>query len=180
MVNKTKSIVKQTNLDTDDVDMYDDQSDTDTVNDTDIIIDDIEIDNENLEDVIEVSDDESDKEDEDSDKECYYNFAENSDSDMDGEVFDDDTELENEIIISTRITKPILTEYEFVRILGDRTQQIALGSKPLIKNIDGLSPKEIALLEIKNKIIPLIIERPLPNGLKERWKLSELSQRFVL
>jgi hypothetical protein len=44
----------------------------------------------------------------------------------------------------------------------------------MLKNIDGLSSKEIAKMELKNKIIPLIIERPVPNSGVERWKLSEL------
>ena len=44
----------------------------------------------------------------------------------------------------------------------------------MIKNTEGLSSKEIALLELKNKLIPMIIERPIPNSGVERWKLSEL------
>jgi len=44
----------------------------------------------------------------------------------------------------------------------------------MLKNTVGLSSKEIALLELKNKIIPLIIERPIPNSISERWNLSEL------
>ena len=56
----------------------------------------------------------------------------------------------------------------------DRTKQLTQGAKPMIKNTTGLSHKEIALLELKNKIIPLIIERPIPNSGTERWRLSEL------
>ena len=44
----------------------------------------------------------------------------------------------------------------------------------MIKNTTGLSHKEIAILELKNKLIPLIIERPIPNVGVEKWKLSEL------
>jgi len=44
----------------------------------------------------------------------------------------------------------------------------------MIKNTVGLSHKEVALLELKNKVIPLIIERPIPNVGVEKWKLSEL------
>ena len=44
----------------------------------------------------------------------------------------------------------------------------------MIKNTTGLSDKEIALLELKHKLIPLIIERPIPNAGTEKWKLSEL------
>ncbi len=44
----------------------------------------------------------------------------------------------------------------------------------MIKNTTGLSHKEVALLELKSKVIPLIIERPIPNVGVEKWKLSEL------
>ena len=74
-----------------------------------------------------------------------------------------------------RITKPILTKFERVRILADRTTQLSYGAKTLIKNVSHLSPHEIALIELEKKLIPLIIERPLPNDdKKERWFLREL------
>ena len=44
----------------------------------------------------------------------------------------------------------------------------------MVRDTKGLSTREIALLELKNKVIPLIIERPIPNSAPERWKLSEL------
>ena len=44
----------------------------------------------------------------------------------------------------------------------------------MIKNTSGYSHKEIARMELKHKIIPLIIERPIPNVGTEKWKLSEL------
>ena len=67
-----------------------------------------------------------------------------------------------------------MTKYEKNRIIGDRSKQIALGAKPLIKDASHLSSKEIAELELKHNVLPLIIERPLPNGMKERWRVSEL------
>ena len=66
------------------------------------------------------------------------------------------------------------TKYEYVRLLAERTSQLSEGALPMIDNINGLDYKEIAKLEIENKVIPLIIERPLPNGLKERFRISEL------
>ena len=32
----------------------------------------------------------------------------------------------------------------------------------------------MSILELKNKLSPLIIERPIPNVGVEKWKLSEL------
>lgn len=111
---------------------------------------------------------------------CLYNYA-NNDSDNEIEViFDDDidtgiTDTMKILPPDARITKPFLFKYERVRIIGDRTQQLTLGAKPMIKNIDErLTQKEIAELELENNVIPLIIERPLPNGKKERWYTSEL------
>ena len=121
------------------------------------------------------SDNESKEDEEDTKDKCYQKFSKKSNLDTDidyDEYFIKDTEI---IIIKTgRLTKPYLTKYEKVRILGDRSRQLAQGAKPMIKNTTGLSHKEVALLELKNKVIPLIIERPIPNVGVEKWKLSEL------
>lgn len=109
---------------------------------------------------------------------CIYKYEEGSDEDEDDEViFDDDNEeVISEIMPSDkRRTKPILFKYERVRLIGDRTQQLTLGAKPMVKNIEGLTAKEIAELELKLNVIPIIIQRPLPNGKKERWHISELA-----
>jgi DNA-directed RNA polymerase subunit K/omega len=45
----------------------------------------------------------------------------------------------------------------------------------MIKNIENMDPKVVAKLELEKKIIPLIILRELPNGLIEKWKVSELN-----
>ncbi len=108
----------------------------------------------------------------DEEKKCYSKYALNEGDDIEIEelIADEDFKIKS----SSRISKPILFKYEAVRILSDRAKQLAQGAKPMVKNIEGLSPKEIAKLELKNKVIPLIIERPIPNSGVERWKLSEL------
>ena len=62
-------------------------------------------------------------------------------------------------------------------MLGDRIKQLDLGAKPMIKNVDQLSSKEIALYEIEHGVIPLNIHRPLPNGKIEIWKVSEFTKK---
>ena len=123
------------------------------------------------------SDNESKEEDneEDTKDKCYQKFSKKSNIDTDID-YDEYFIKDDEIIINKtgRLTKPYLTKYEKVRILGDRSRQLAQGAKPMIKNTTGLSHKEVALLELKNKVIPLIIERPIPNVGVEKWKLSEL------
>ena len=79
------------------------------------------------------------------------------------------------IIDKNHKTIPILTKYEKTRILGQRAKQINNGSKPYINVseniIDGYL---IAEMELKEKKIPFIIRRPLPNQTFEYWKIKDL------
>jgi DNA-directed RNA polymerase subunit K/omega len=90
--------------------------------------------------------------------------------------FDDEDNQPKTIIVAPeeRITKPFMTKYEKVRILSDRSTQLARGAKPLIKNTTGLSSQKIAELELENNVMPLKIRRPLPNGKYEIWYTKEL------
>ena len=106
-------------------------------------------------------------------EQCVYNNLE------DEIIIDDDIEVEEkdeEIIVQPedRITKNRLTSYEKVRILGLRAKQISLGAKILLKNYGNRTPLEIAELELKHKVLPFKIKRPLANKHIEIWKLSEL------
>jgi DNA-directed RNA polymerase subunit K/omega len=152
--------------DTDEIDNEDEEIGDD-------INDNIESDTELVEDNDENNDTIDDKKSSNSNvKKCYQKYAFIADNDLDlDEYFTDDP---NKILKSSRLTKPFLTKYEKVRLISVRSKQLAQGAKPLIKNISGLSATEIAMLELKNKVIPLIIERPVPNVGIERWKLSEL------
>ena len=79
------------------------------------------------------------------------------------------------IIDNLHKTIPFLTKYERTKILGLRTKQINQGSAIFVDApkdmIDGYN---IALLELEQKKIPFIIQRPLPNGGSEYWKVSDL------
>ena len=79
-----------------------------------------------------------------------------------------------------RISLNRLTKYEMVRILGERTKQITMGAKPLIKNSKSLSNEQIVNEEFKNNMIPFKIKRPLPNGKFEIWTLDELQKDHLL
>lgn len=128
-----------------------------------------------------------DKEEESGDEECLYNLTKKKniiDIDLEeGEDnFDDEEELEQKNKIASkyvkpdeRVTKPFLFEFERVRILGERAKQLSLGAKPMLKNIENYDPKMIARMELKNKVLPLIILRELPDGRIEKWKVSELN-----
>lgn len=79
------------------------------------------------------------------------------------------------IIDDLHKTIPYLTKYEKARILGQRAKQINAGATPFVKVpenvIDGYI---IAEIELKDKRIPFIIRRPLPNGGSEYWSLKDL------
>jgi len=79
------------------------------------------------------------------------------------------------IIDDLHQTIPFLTKYERARILGQRAKQINSGATPFIKIpeniIDGYI---IAEMELKEKRIPFIVRRPLPNGGSEYWSLKDL------
>ena len=79
-----------------------------------------------------------------------------------------------------RISVNRLTKYEMVRILGERTKQITMGAKPLIKNSKNLTNEQIVNEEFKNNMIPFKIKRPLPNGKFEIWNLDELKKDHLL
>lgn len=72
-------------------------------------------------------------------------------------------------------TIPILTRYERSKIIGLRAKQINSGSELFIdipdNIIDGIT---IANMELKQKKIPFIIRRPLPNGKNEYWDINDL------
>ena len=79
------------------------------------------------------------------------------------------------IIDDLHRTIPYLTKFEKARILGQRAKQINTGATPFVKVpesvIDGYV---IAEMELKEKRIPFIIRRPLPNGGSEYWSLRDL------
>lgn len=79
------------------------------------------------------------------------------------------------IVDNLHRTIPYLTKYEKARILGQRAKQINSGAYPFVKVpenvIDGYL---IAELELKQKRIPFIIRRPLPNGGSEYWSVKDL------
>jgi DNA-directed RNA polymerase I, II, and III subunit RPABC2 len=72
-------------------------------------------------------------------------------------------------------TLPILTKYEYTRILGVRAGQVEQGASLFITVPDTLIDSYlIAKEELRQKKLPFILKRPLPNGSIEYWKLEDL------
>ena len=102
------------------------------------------------------------------------------------DVIEDDNENDdpsaathkNVVPNNQRICRSMITKYERVRLIADRTTQLALGAKPMIRGVDLIvhsdREKMIAQLEFEARVIPIILERERPDGAFEHWKLSEL------
>ncbi|EGS17602.1 uncharacterized protein CTHT_0069410 [Thermochaetoides thermophila DSM 1495] len=75
-----------------------------------------------------------------------------------------------------RTTTPFMTKYERARILGTRALQISMNA-PVLVDLEGeTDPLQIAIKELREKKIPLIVRRYLPDGYYEDWTCEELLQ----
>jgi len=82
---------------------------------------------------------------------------------------------DNSIVDDLHKTIPILTKYEKTKILGLRVKQLNNNSKPFIDLSDKILDNFIiANMELQKKKLPFIIQRPIPNGSFEYWKLQDL------
>ncbi|KAJ5746671.1 DNA-directed RNA polymerase I II and III subunit [Penicillium odoratum] len=73
-----------------------------------------------------------------------------------------------------RTTTPYLTKYERARVLGTRALQISMNA-PVLVDLEGeTDPLQIAMKELNQKKIPLIVRRYLPDGWYEDWTCEEL------
>jgi|688.fasta_scaffold2086015_1 DNA-directed RNA polymerase I, II, and III subunit RPABC2 len=74
-----------------------------------------------------------------------------------------------------RITTPYMTKYERARILGTRAMQISRNAPVMVElEPSETDPLVIAEKELREKKIPFIIRRYLPDGSYEDWGVDEL------
>ncbi|KAI9817877.1 MAG: DNA-directed RNA polymerases I II and III subunit RPABC2 [Pycnora praestabilis] len=63
-----------------------------------------------------------------------------------------------------RNTTPYMTKYERARVLGTRSLQISMNA-PVLVDLEGeTDPLQIAIKELREKKIPLVVRRYLPDG----------------
>ena len=63
------------------------------------------------------------------------------------------------------IGPPLLTRFEKARIMGARALQLSLGAPVFIEiPKNATTSLEIAMEELKQRVIPIVIKRTLPNG----------------
>lgn len=73
-----------------------------------------------------------------------------------------------------RITTQYLTKYERARVLGTRALQISMNA-PVMVDLEGeTDPLKIAQKELRERKIPIVIRRYLPDGSFEDWGIDEL------
>lgn len=86
---------------------------------------------------------------------------------------------------STYTSLPMMTKYEMNQVIGLRTMHLSKGALPLVDlpddyHINGnMQLREIAISELKQKRLPYLVKRPLPNGKVEYWPVSSLSLESV-
>ncbi|MCJ1437366.1 DNA-directed RNA polymerases I II and III subunit RPABC2 [Xylographa pallens] len=81
---------------------------------------------------------------------------------------------EKKIAEDKRSTTPYMTKYERARVLGTRALQISMNA-PVLVDLEGeTDPLQIAVKELREKKIPLVVRRYLPDGWYEDWTCEEL------
>ena len=75
------------------------------------------------------------------------------------EILDKD---KNQKITDNKITTPFLTKYEKARLLGTRALQLSMDADTTIDTKGEVDCFKIALMELEQRKIPLIIRRHLP------------------
>uniref|UniRef100_A0A069DVX3 DNA-directed RNA polymerases I, II, and III subunit RPABC2 n=1 Tax=Panstrongylus megistus TaxID=65343 RepID=A0A069DVX3_9HEMI len=74
-----------------------------------------------------------------------------------------------------RITSRYMTKYERARVLGTRALQIAMCAPVMVELAGETDPLQIAMKELKQRKIPIIIRRYLPDNSFEDWGIDELT-----
>ena len=73
-----------------------------------------------------------------------------------------------------RITTRYMTKYERARVLGTRALQISMNAPVMVDIGTETDPLKIAMKELKERKIPMIIRRYLPDNSYEDWHIDEL------
>ena len=102
-----------------------------------------------------------------------------SDNDKDIEIIDGTPENGTMLLIvttmsGTKKTSEYMTKYEKARILGTRALQIGSGSPIMVDYGEEKDSLRIALMELRQGKIPMIIRRKLPDGSHEDWAVADM------
>lgn len=74
-----------------------------------------------------------------------------------------------------RQSQPYFTNFEITKLIGFRAEQLQSEAEPLVKNCNLDNPILVAIDELLQNKIPMILTRRLPNNYIEKWHTSELT-----
>jgi DNA-directed RNA polymerase I, II, and III subunit RPABC2 len=86
-----------------------------------------------------------------------------------------DTPLREGASDANHRSQPWMSQYERTKILGFRANQLAQGAMPYVivpKHV--VTTIDIARIELKERRLPFIVSRVMPDGTFEFWRLSDL------
>lgn len=75
---------------------------------------------------------------------------------------------------SKNVSQNVMTRFEKAKIIGMRLEQLARGALSTIDTTGFTNIRDICLQELREKKIPFVIMRPLPNNKHEYWRMSDL------
>lgn len=78
------------------------------------------------------------------------------------------------IPVTERKGNPYLTKYERAKVLGVRASQLGKNAPCMVDPKGEYNVLEIAKMELEQGVLPLILQRHLPNGTVEEWTIAEL------
>jgi DNA-directed RNA polymerase subunit K/omega len=82
-----------------------------------------------------------------------------------------------------KVSKLIMTKYEFNGVISLRTSQLSLGAIPFVDINDEIKSnmdlRKVALEELRQNKIPYLIKRPLPNNKYEFVRVKDLDLNAV-
>lgn len=74
-------------------------------------------------------------------------------------------------------TRPVMSKYEVTKIISARVQQLSEGAPSTLSSDHEAHSKglmNVAVAELEERTLPMMITRELPDGSKELWKLDQL------
>lgn len=73
-------------------------------------------------------------------------------------------------------TKNILSKYERVKIIGLRSEQLQRGADPYVEydTTVPFNPRAIADEEMRQRKLPFMLRRTLPDNSTEYWRLDDM------
>jgi DNA-directed RNA polymerases I, II, and III subunit RPABC2 len=79
--------------------------------------------------------------------------------------------------VQEKVTSRRMTKYERARLLGTRALQISMNAPIMVQVEPGeTDPLQIAMKELREQKIPLIVRRFLPDGSYEDWSIDEFEK----